>query len=70
MLELLRLLVEVCTAASWIIFFIAAVIAVFVVYVGIAMWAVIRGSCDPEQRQVRYRVFRDLLRIFDRGRRQ
>jgi hypothetical protein len=39
MLELLRLLAEVGTAANWIAIFIAAVIAVFLLYLGIALRA-------------------------------
>jgi hypothetical protein len=69
MLGLLCLLVEAGTAASWIICFIAAIAAVFTVYIGIAMWATLRAR-DLEQQSIRYRVFRDLLRAFDRGRRQ
>jgi hypothetical protein len=69
MLELLRLLAEVGAAANWIIVFIAAIIAVFVGYIGIAMCATLR-ACDADQRKIRYQVFRDLLRPFDRGRRR
>jgi hypothetical protein len=67
MLGLLRLLAEAGPTVSWIIFFIAAIVAVFVVYIGIAMWAIIRAR-DPEERKIRYEVFRDLLRAFFRGR--
>lgn len=69
MLELLRLLVEVGAAANWIIIFALAVIAVFVVYIGIAMCAALRSD-DPEQQTIRYKIFQDLLRVFTRGRRQ
>ena len=49
--------------------FSAAVIAVFVVYVGIAMVVVLRTD-DVRKAEIRYRVFRDLLRLFRRrGRR-
>jgi hypothetical protein len=68
-LGLLRLLAGAGTAASSIIFFIAAIIAVFTAYIGIAMWATYRAH-DPEQRKIHYRIFRDLLRIFGRGERQ
>jgi hypothetical protein len=67
MLGLLRLLAEAGATASWIIFFVAAIIAVFTVYIGIAMWATLRAR-DPEQRKIGYKVFRDLLRTFGRGR--
>lgn len=63
MLALLRSVVEVGTAASWIAIFVAAVITVFVAYVGIAMHAVYRAS-DPGQRMIRYEVFHDLLQLF------
>ena len=63
MLAMLRLATEVGTAASWIFIFIAAVTAVFALYVGAAMNAVYRAS-DPDQRNIRYKVFRDLLRFF------
>lgn len=62
MLALLRL-AGVGAAANWIVIFIAAVIAVFVVYVGVALYATLRAS-DPEQQQIRYKVFHDLLRFF------
>jgi len=66
MLELLRLLADIGAAANWIAIFLAAVIAAFVLYLGIALYAVLRAS-DKEQREVRYKVFRDLLHWFDRG---
>ena len=45
------------------------VIAVFVVYVGIAMMVVLRTD-DVRKAEIRYRVFRDLLGLFRRrGRR-
>jgi len=63
MLAMLRLATEVGTAASWIFNFIAAVTAVFALYVGAAMYAVYHAG-DPDQRNIRYKVFRDLLRFF------
>jgi hypothetical protein len=44
MLALFRLAAEVGTAANWVIVFISAIIAVFVVFIGIAMYAVFSGS--------------------------
>jgi hypothetical protein len=67
--ELLRLLAEISPQIIWVFIFIAAVVAVFVVYVGIALWAALR-AIDPEQRKVRYQIFRDLLDLFRRGRRK
>ena len=69
MLDLLRLLAEVGAAANWIAIFLAAVIAVFVLYLGIALYAVLHAS-DKEQREARYQVFRDLLDWFGRRRRR
>ena len=64
---LFRLSAEFGPVASWFLIFIAAVVAVFVAYVGIALLAVLRAT-DQEQQQVRYRVFSDLLGLFRRGR--
>jgi hypothetical protein len=61
--SVLRLLAEVAPDTLWILVFFAAVIAVFVLYVGIALRAVLHAE-DPD---VRYRVFRDLLDLFRRG---
>ena len=60
---LLRALTELGPLATWVALFLAAIIAVFVVYVGIALRAVLRAP-DREQREIRYRVFRDLLDLF------
>jgi hypothetical protein len=69
MLELLHTLTEVGVAASWVGTIIAAVVVIFVLYVGIALYAVLHAS-DEKQQKVRYRVFRDLLKVFVRGRRR
>ena len=66
---LLRLAAEIGPMATWFLIFIAAVVAVFVVYVGIALCAVLRAQ-DHDQRQVRYKVFRDLLGLFRPRRRR
>jgi len=66
---LFRLLAVVGPEAIWIVIFFAAVMAVFVIYIGIAMRATMRTD-DPEQQQLRYRMFRDLLDLFSRGRRR
>lgn len=70
MLEiLLRLEAEVGPAATWIAIVVVALMAVFVLYVGVAMWATLRAS-DPERVKACYRVFQDLLGLFRfRGRR-
>jgi hypothetical protein len=60
---LLRVSTELGPAAIWLSMFVAAIIAVFVLYLGIALRAVLRAT-DQEQREVRYQVFRDLLDLF------
>jgi hypothetical protein len=55
--------------AVWVAKFCAAIVAVFVLYIGIAFWATLHAS-DPEQRKIRYQLFRDLLDLFRRGRDQ
>jgi hypothetical protein len=57
---LLRMLTEFGPMASWFAMFFAAVIAVFVLYIGIALRAVLRAP-DPE---IHYQAFRDLLELF------
>lgn len=69
MLELLRSLAEVGATANWMVYFIAAIATVFTAYIGIAMWATLRAH-DTDQRQIRYKMFRDLLGVFVRGRRR
>lgn len=54
--------------AAWVAGFSAAVIAAFVVYVGVAM-AVVPRTNDVRKAEIRYRVFRDLLGLFRRGQR-
>jgi hypothetical protein len=60
---LLRTLTELGPVATWLVIFFAAVVAVFVLYLGIALRAVLHAA-DPEQREIRYKVFRDLLDLF------
>jgi hypothetical protein len=65
---LLRFEAEFGPTALWIVVFCAAVVAAFVVFVGIALWATLHPSDpDPEQQKIRYQVFRDLLELFLRG---
>jgi hypothetical protein len=66
---LFRMAVELGSEAVWMVFFFAAVVAVFVVYLGIAMRETLRER-NPEQQQVRYQIFRDLLELFRRGERR
>jgi hypothetical protein len=53
---------------SWIIVFIMAVYAVFVVCIVIAVRAALRAA-DPGTRKIAYMVFRDLLALFARRKR-
>ena len=61
----LRFMEGLGPTAFWTVVFFAAVIAVFVGYVGIALWGIYHAP--PGQEWVRYRVFRDLLDLFRRG---
>lgn len=65
----LRLLAELGPATVWAAALIACVIVLFALYVGVAMVATLRAT-DHEQAKLRYRVFRDLLSVFRRGRRR
>lgn len=66
MLEVvLRLLAEMGPAAAWIAVFMAVVVTAFVLYVGVAMAATLAAR-DADQAKIRYRVFKDLLRLFHR----
>ncbi len=65
---LLRLLAAVGPKAVWLAVYFACLVGVFVLYLGIAMWLTLRAR-DPEQRQIRYQVFRDLRDLFIRGKR-
>ena len=69
MLELLRLLTEAGAAVNLIVIFIAATIAVFMGYIGIAMYATLSAR-DPKQQKIRHEVFQDLLKVFVRGKRR
>jgi hypothetical protein len=66
---LLRVTAAVGPGAIWIVLFCAAIVAVFVVYIGIALQATLHAA-DPEQQKIRYQVFRDLLDLFRRGKGQ
>lgn len=66
---LLSLVAEVGPGAVWLIGYLACLIGVFVLYVGIAMWLTLCAR-DPEQQKIRYQVFRDLRDLFLRGKRK
>jgi len=63
----LRQLVEMGPVAGWVLVFAAAVVAVFVLYVGVAMVATL-ATRTPRKTKVRYQVFTDLLDLFRRRR--
>jgi hypothetical protein len=63
-----RLLADIGPGATWAAIFLAAIVAVFVFYIGVAMLATLRAH-DPEQIKIRYRIFSDLLALFCRRRR-
>lgn len=65
---LLRLGADVGPGATWFLVFLAFTVAVFMTYVGIALLAALRTK-DPVLGEIRYRIFSDLLRLFDRRRR-
>ncbi|GAA2277836.1 hypothetical protein GCM10010402_38020 [Actinomadura luteofluorescens] len=57
--EVLRVIAEMGPAAVWVAGFVAAVIATIVIYLGLALVAVLRAQ--PNNEECRYVVFRDLL---------
>jgi hypothetical protein len=67
--ELLRLLAEMGPGVIWVFIFIAAVVTVFVVYVGIALLAALFAH-DIGQQEARRKILRDLLDLFGRRRRK
>lgn len=64
---LFQALADLGPSAIWIAKFFVAVVAVFILYVGIALWATLHAR-DPEQQKIRYQIFRDLLDLFRHGR--
>lgn len=64
--ELLRLPAELGPTAFWFAMFIAAVITVLMVYLGIALSATLRAT-DKDRREVCYKVFYELLDLFRVG---
>jgi hypothetical protein len=63
---LFRLRADLGPTAAWFAMFIAAVIIILAVYLGIALSATLRAT-DKERREVCYKVFRDLLDLFRTG---
>jgi hypothetical protein len=59
---LLHVLAEVGPVILLIVGCIVCLIVTLVLYIGIAMWAVMRAR-DTQAQTVRYRVFRDLLNL-------
>lgn len=67
--EFFRLMAALGPQMIWVFIFIAAIVAVFVLYIGIAIRATLRAR-DPGEREIRYQIFRDLLDLFRRGSRK
>jgi hypothetical protein len=67
--ELLRLMAEIGSQVAWVFIFIAAVVAIFVIYVRIALWGTLLAK-DPKQQKISYQIFRDLLDLLRRGSRK
>lgn len=63
--ELFRLMAVFGPQVIWVFIFIMALLAVFVLYIGVCLWSVLRAR-DDSQREVRYQMFRDLLDLFRR----
>jgi hypothetical protein len=59
---LISAIAELGPAAIWIAGLVAAVIAAFVIYLGLALIAVLRSR--PANENIRYKVFRDLLTLW------
>lgn len=64
--ELLRLMAELGPQVIWVFIFIAAVVAVFVLFVGIALLVTLITK-DPRKQKISYQAFRDLLDLFRHG---
>ena len=52
----------------WVFIFMAAIVTVFVLFVGIALLVTLITK-DPRKQKISYQAFRDLLDLFRRGRR-
>jgi hypothetical protein len=65
---LLRLAATTGPEAMWIIGFIMGVVAIFVLYIGVAMVATLRAK-DSDRGKICYKVFSDLVGLFGRRRR-
>jgi hypothetical protein len=61
----LRALAEAGPQARWIAMFFGGIVGALTLYLGIAMIAAIRAKDEPS-REVRYRIFRDLVDLFRR----
>lgn len=66
--SLIRLLGAIAPAIGWIATFVAAVVGLFALYVGIALVATLSAG-DADIAKIRYRVLCKLLKVF-RWRRQ
>jgi len=62
---MLRVLAAVGPGATLFMEFLAAIIAVFALYVGVALFATLRADDDKHQ-EICHQVLRDLLELFGR----
>jgi hypothetical protein len=60
---MLRVAAEFGPQPAWFLIFAAAVIGAFVIYIGIAMIAVLYAR-DEEEGKLRYQLFHDLISLF------
>lgn len=66
LIELVRLMAEIGPGVVWVLIFFATVIAVFVMYVGIALVAALFAKESGPQ-ETRRKILRDLLDLFRCG---
>lgn len=64
---MLRVLAEAGAQAGWFLVFLAAIVGVLVLICAVAAFVAI-FTTNPEQRQICFRIFRALLRFFQRWR--
>jgi len=55
--SLIRVAAAARQGVGWLVEFMAVIVAVFVLYIGIDIWATL-GAADPDQRQIGYQMFR------------
>lgn len=66
---LLRMLAVLGPTVEWTAIYVAVVIAIFVIYIGWVLRALIRAT-EPKQRDAYLQALRELVRLFRPGKRQ